>query len=88
MYISRGLDSPLSSVAPAATSATTASYESDIRRLQQLIDRSTSTGFIDREDEAAIMAALARPPRYSIEKCELFRQLQERIWQGELHLDW
>jgi hypothetical protein len=34
------------------------------------------------------MAALAQPPRYSIEKCELFRQLQERIWQGELHLDW
>ncbi len=76
MYISRGFD------------AQTLSAQDGLHQLQQLIARSTATGILDRQDEAAILAALAKPPRYSPEKCEVFRQLQERVWQAELHLDW
>ena len=87
MYISRGLDSQPSSAASFKTAAiATATHQDDLQKLQQLIVRSTSTGILDRQDESAILAALAKPPRYSIEKCELFRQLQERVWQAELHL--
>jgi hypothetical protein len=63
-------------------------YQNDLRRLKQLIERSTATGTLDRQDEAAIMVVLAQPPCYSTEKCGLFRQLQERVWQAELRLEW
>jgi hypothetical protein len=89
MYISRGPVSRTSSAySTDATYAGTLSHQNDLQRLQQLIDRSTATGTLDRQAEAAIMAVLAQPPCYSIEKCGLFRQLQERVWQAELHLEW
>lgn len=87
MYISRELDSRSSSASSFATAAPTVSHRDDLRQLQRLIERSTATGILDRQDESAIWAALAKPPCYSIEKCELFRQLQERVWQAELRLD-
>ena len=89
MYISRGPVSRLSFAdSSGATSAFTASHQNDLQKLHQLIERSTMTGTLDRQAEAAIMAVLAQPPRYSIEKCGLFRQLQERVWQAELRLEW
>jgi len=89
MYISRGPVSRPSSAASAdVPSADTLSHQNDLHRLQQLIERSTATGTLDRQAEAAIMAVLAQPPCYSIAKCGLFRQLQERVWQAELHLEW
>lgn len=87
MYISREQDFRSLSVSSFATATAIASHQDDLHQLQRLIERSTATGSLDRQDEAAILAALAKPPRYSIEKCELFRQLQERVWQAELHLD-
>lgn len=88
MYISRGLDERAASFNNASTFSGQTIHTHDLNQLQQLIERSTSTGRLDRQDEDAILAALARAPRYSVEKCELFRQLQERVWQAELHLDW
>jgi hypothetical protein len=89
MYISRGPVSRTSSAESAdVTSAGNPSHRNDLQRLQQLIERSTATGTLDRQAEAAIMAVLAQPPCYSIEKCGLFRQLQERVWQAELRLEW
>jgi hypothetical protein len=64
------------------------SHQHDLQKLEKLIERSTATGTLDRQAEAAIMAVLAQPPCYSTEKCGLFRQLQERVWQAELHLEW
>ena len=88
MYISRGpVSRTWSDYSADATSAVTWSHQNELQKLQLLIERSTATGTLDRQDEAAIMAVLAQPPRYSIEKCELFRQLQERVWQAELHLE-
>ena len=70
MYISRGPGSQTSFASSAdATSAGTPSHQNDLQKLQQLIERSkTATGTLDRQAEAAIMAVLAQPPCYSIEK--------------------
>jgi hypothetical protein len=88
MYIARGLTDRAAAVAPHGAGSTPTSYADDLRQLQRLIARATATGRLDRQDEAAITTVLAQTPPYSVEKCELFRQLQERVWQAELHLDW
>jgi hypothetical protein len=89
MYISRGLNpEPAAHTRYGTTALLKSSHQEHLQQLQQLIERSTASGRLDRQDEATILAALAKTPAYSVEKCELFRQLQERVWQAELYLDW
>ncbi|HIK46562.1 MAG TPA: hypothetical protein IGR64_17050 [Leptolyngbyaceae cyanobacterium M65_K2018_010] len=61
-------------------------YE-DLKNFQRLIDHLTADGRLARQDEDAIRAALVEGSAYSSEKCGLFRQLQERVWRAELHLE-
>jgi hypothetical protein len=59
----------------------------EIQRFQQLIDQLTISGWLTRRDEEAILAALNDGLAFSSEKCAIFRQLQERVWRAEVHLE-
>jgi hypothetical protein len=61
--------------------------KSELKEFQRLIERATGTGWLTRQDEDVILAYLVKRTQYSREKCELFRQLQERVWQAELYLE-
>lgn len=59
----------------------------DISAFQRLIDQATANGYLARQDEEVILAALVRGEANRSAKCALFRQLQERVWRAELYLD-
>ncbi|TVP61377.1 MAG: hypothetical protein EA342_21035 [Leptolyngbya sp. LCM1.Bin17] len=84
MIISRLTDSSPGGINP--TSSPLAKPD-DLSRFQGMIDRATATGRLTRQDEELIWAALVNGRQPAPEKCALFRQMQERVWQAELHLD-
>jgi hypothetical protein len=61
--------------------------QSELEAFRRLIERATVTGWLTRRDEDVILASLVKTSRYARQKCELFRQLQERVWQAELYLE-
>jgi hypothetical protein len=59
----------------------------ELQDFQRLIEQLTADGQLARSDEEAIMAALVTGSAYASAKCALFRELQERVWRAELHLE-
>ncbi|NMF82914.1 hypothetical protein [Nodosilinea sp. P-1105] len=84
MIISKPTDPSLGNI--SLTSSPLAKPD-DLSRFQGIIDRATATGRLTRQDEDQILAALVNGRQPAPEKCALFRQMQERVWQAELHLD-
>lgn len=61
--------------------------QQELSDFQHLIEHLTADGRLARRDEEVILSALVAGESFSAAKCALFRQLQERVWQAELHLD-
>lgn len=59
----------------------------EISQLHQLINQALVAGRLTRLDKETIWMALFKGSCFSAEKCGMFRQLQERVWQAELHLE-
>jgi len=52
-------------------------------RIEQTIDR----GSISRKEHTAILSQIYADGIVTDRECELLRQMQEKIWQGELHIE-
>lgn len=66
------------------------SHDTEVSHFRRLIHQSTADGWLARQDEDRILAALIQgsaDSTHSTEKCALFRQLQERVWRAELYLE-
>jgi hypothetical protein len=59
----------------------------DLGDFQRLIEQATADGYLARWDAETILAAMVKGKAYSVAKCALFRQLQERVWRAEIYLD-
>lgn len=60
--------------------------EQDLRRLQRLIERVIVQGSLSRQEEDEILSEVMEKTPPSVEKCQLYRELQERVWLAEVYL--
>jgi hypothetical protein len=58
----------------------------DIERIRLKIERTLVDGRLSRQESIDIKIALYSEKPVSPEAVKLFRELQEQIWQGEIHL--
>lgn len=65
----------------------TASGSSAYIRFEKLVAQVADDGVLTREENELVMVAMTSCDRPTAEMCSLFRQLQERVWNGELLLD-
>lgn len=56
------------------------------KRIQRLIEQSVANGSLSRTQDDDILTAITTSPQPSANLCGLFRDLQERVWQGEVIL--
>lgn len=57
------------------------------QRVERLIAGAIAGGRLSRQQEDAILIAITIEHPPTAELCSLFRQLQERVWQADLLLD-
>ncbi len=57
---------------------------SDIRKM---IERALADGKLSRQESDDIKAAISADEKVTEEECEMFRQLQEKVWRGEVQLE-
>ena len=58
-----------------------------LETLQQRIVQTINRGSISRKEHAAILGQIYADGIVTDRECELLRQMQEKIWQGELHIE-
>ncbi|RZM79445.1 hypothetical protein [Leptolyngbya iicbica] len=67
--------------------ATRSAPHSICHTVEALMVQAASDGQITHEEETSIKAAMLRSGHITPEMCRLFRQMQERVWDGELTLE-
>lgn len=55
-----------------------------LAHLSQRAERALESGTISREERDDLLRAIYADGKVSVEECAILRQLQERIWQGEV----
>ena len=56
-------------------------------RLKEMIDRALVDGKLSKKENYQIKAAMYSGNKVSPEESKLYRELQEKIWLGEVHID-
>ncbi|MBO9999600.1 MAG: hypothetical protein J7641_11435 [Cyanobacteria bacterium SID2] len=56
----------------------------DFSALVEKARRALEDGVVSRDERDSIVAAIYADGKVSVEECELFRTIQEKIWQGEI----
>ncbi|MGC9505224.1 hypothetical protein [Baaleninema sp.] len=56
----------------------------DLSALSEQAKRALEDGVISREERDALVAAIYADGKVSVEECAIFREIQEKIWQGEI----
>ena len=59
----------------------------EIERIQVMIEWVLADGRLSRFESEVIRAAIYRDKTISPEKARLLRELQQKIWEGEIQLD-
>ena len=59
----------------------------DIESIRRKIEQALADGKLSKLESEAIKAAIYANKQVSPEEAELFRELQAKIWQGEVQLD-
>lgn len=59
----------------------------EVERLKIIIERSLADGRLSRLESEIIRTAIYHNKTVTRQETELFRQLQEKIWQGEVAID-
>jgi len=67
--------------------ASSATEAAALARLKQRIERAIDRGSISQAERRDILQQIYADGRVTAQECELFRQLQERVWSGALHLE-
>jgi hypothetical protein len=60
----------------------------DIESIRRKIEQALADGKLSRLESEAIKAAIYADKQVSPEEAELFRELQDKIWQGEVQIDY
>jgi hypothetical protein len=60
----------------------------DTSRVKKMIERALADGKLSSRESQDIKAAIYADKKVSSEECKLFRLLQEKIWQGEVQIDY
>jgi hypothetical protein len=61
--------------------------EEDTSKVRQAIERALADGYLSRLESDSIKTAIYQDKQVTKEECRLFRELQQKIWQGEVILD-
>lgn len=61
--------------------------DSDTSRLKAMIERALNDGALSREESQAIKSQMYADKEVTPEESELFRELQDKIWKGEIRID-
>ncbi|HEY9704426.1 MAG TPA: hypothetical protein V6C58_18400 [Allocoleopsis sp.] len=56
-------------------------------RLKEMIDRALVDGKLSKKENYQIKAAMYSGNKVSTEESKLYRELQEKIWLGEVQID-
>ncbi|MBP0019214.1 MAG: hypothetical protein J7647_16890 [Cyanobacteria bacterium SBLK] len=56
-------------------------------KVKETIERALADGCLSRQESQSIKRAMYADGKVSPEECELWRQLQDKIWKGEIYLD-
>lgn len=59
----------------------------DTSKVRQAIERALADGYLSRLESDSIKTAIYQDKQVTKEECKLFRELQQKIWQGEVILD-
>jgi hypothetical protein len=59
----------------------------DTSKVRQAIERALADGYLSRAESDTIKTAMYQDKQVTKEECKLFRELQQKIWQGEVILD-
>jgi hypothetical protein len=59
----------------------------DISKIQNIIKRALADGRLSRQESETIKAAIYADKKVTKEEAQLWRELQDKIWQGEVLLD-
>ncbi|WP_017661711.1 hypothetical protein [Baaleninema simplex] len=58
--------------------------ERDLSALAEQAKRALEDGVVSREERDALIAAIYADGKVSVEECAIFREIQEKIWDGEI----
>ncbi|MDC0832718.1 hypothetical protein CKA32_004564 [Geitlerinema sp. FC II] len=58
--------------------------ERDLSALAEQAKRVLEDGVVSREERDALIAAIYADGKVSVEECAIFREIQEKIWDGEI----
>lgn len=58
----------------------------ELSKIQKMVERAISDGRLTRQERDDIQAAIYADKKVTPEECELWRRVQEKIWQGELQI--
>ncbi len=56
-------------------------------KIQNMIERALADGKLSRQESDVIKAAIYADKKVTKEEAQLWRELQDKIWQGEVLLD-
>ena len=59
----------------------------EIDQIKAKIERALADGSLSRLESEAIKAAIYRDKKFSPEEAQLFRELQDKIWKGEVMIE-
>ncbi len=59
----------------------------EIEKIKEMIDRALADGRLSRLESESIKNAIYSNNKVTSDEARLFRQLQEKIWQGEVIID-
>jgi hypothetical protein len=60
----------------------------DTTKIRKVIERALADGKISKDENDDIKAAMYADHKVTEEECALYRKLQEKIWLGEVQIDY
>lgn len=61
--------------------------EEDTSKVRKAIERALADGYLSSAESDQIKSAIYEDKQVTKEECKLFRELQQKIWQGEVIID-
>ena len=60
----------------------------EVSQIKVMIERALVDGYLSREESETIKTAIHADKKVTPEEVELFRLLQDKIWKGEVQIDY
>jgi hypothetical protein len=59
----------------------------ELQKVQTKVNRALANCSLSRKDREDLLSMVYSDGKVSAQECELLRTLQQKIWQGEVHLE-